>query len=321
MNFIHFIFILVVMVFGVSDDLKADVIGFGTSKPGSVNYTAGSILSQLLSEKTSYTARAIPHSGTATTIYTLNAGEVDFAVSNLLEAVLARQGESFYTQGKQTDISLVGTLFELPVAFFVRKDSGINSISDLKGAKVPAKYTSQPIFEILQEALLANGNLSYDDINIVPVSNGIQAADQFAANRLDTFFYSLSAGKVREIAASVGELKALPLDNSLSAMNRLKKYMPVAFASEVGPERNMPGINQQTYVMAYDYVILSSSKTTDDVVYQLTKQVYENEEFVRQKGGPLRGFQKNNMLKKWENIHYHPGAIKYYREIGIWPTQ
>jgi TRAP-type uncharacterized transport system substrate-binding protein len=83
----------------------------------------------------------------------------------------------------------------------------------------------------------------------------------------------------------------------------------------------MPGINQQTYVMAYDYVILSSSKTTDDVVYQLTKQVYENEEFVRQKGGPLRGFQKNNMLKKWENIHYHPGAIKYYREIGIWPTQ
>jgi TRAP transporter TAXI family solute receptor len=169
--------------------------------------------------------------------------------------------------------------------------------------------------------LLANGNLSYDDINIVPVSNGIQAADQFAANRLDTFFYSLSAGKVREIAASVGELRALPLDNSLSAMNRLKKHMPVAFSSDVGPERNMPGVNKKTYVMAYDYVILSSSKTPDDVVYQLTKLVYENDDLVRGKGGPLRGFQKNNMLKKWENINYHPGAIKYYREIGIWLDQ
>ncbi|MGK0297178.1 MAG: TRAP transporter TAXI family solute receptor [Gammaproteobacteria bacterium] len=321
MNFMHYLIILVVIILGISDELKADVIGFGTSKPGSVNYTAGSILSQLLSEKTSYTARAIPHSGTATTIYTLNAGEVDFAVSNLLEAVLARQGESFYTQGKQTDISLVGTLFELPVAFFVRKDSNFNSISDLKGARVPAKYTSQPIFEILQEALLANGNLGYEDINIVPVSNGIQAADQFAANRLDTFFYSLSAGKVREISASVGELRALPLDHAHSAMNRLKKYMPVAFASEVGPERNIPGISQKTYVMAYDYVILSSSKTSDDVVYQLTKLVYENENIVKEKGGPLRGFQKNNMLKKWDNINYHPGAIKYYREIGIWPAQ
>jgi len=301
---------------------NAQIIGFGSSKPGSVNYTAASVLSQLLSEHTDLIARTIPHSGTASTIYVLNKGEVHFAVSNLVEAVWASQGQDFFSsQGEQKDLRLVGTIFQLITGFMVREDSEIYTLSDLKGARVPARYNGQPIFETLQQALLANGNLSYSDVSLMPVSTGIHAADQFTANRLDTFFFGLGASKVREVDATVGGLRALPIDVSAEAMTRLRKYMPVAYATQARPEDNIPGVYQTINVMTYDNAILASTHTADDIVYHLTRTVYENGDQLRKMSPLLATFDEKTMARQWENINYHPGAIRFYKEIGLWPAE
>ena len=301
---------------------NAQIIGFGSSKPGSVNYTASAVLSQLLSEHTDLTARTIPHSGTASTIYVLNKGEVHFAVSNLVEAVWAYQGQDFFSsQGEQKDLRLVGTLFQLITGFLVREDSEIRTLSDLRGARVAARFSGQPIFETLQQALLANGNLSYSDVRLIPVSTGIHAADQFTANRLDTFYYSFSSSKVREVDASVGGLRGLPIDDSDEAMARLRKYMPVAYATMILAEDNIPGIYENMNVMAYDYAILASTHTADDIVYELTKTVYKYGDQLRKMAGALETFDEKTMAREWENIYFHPGAIRFYKEIGLWPAE
>ena len=311
----------IVLIFYVASKGNAEILGFGSSKPGSVNYTAASTLSQLLTEYTTLTTRTIPHSGTAATIYSLNVGEVDFAVANLLEVVLAHKGESFYTHGKQENLRLIGTLFQLVTGFMVREGSNIQAISDLRGVRVPGGYTGELIFEHLQQALLANANLAYSDVKLIPVSNGIQAAEQFSSNRLDTFYYSMSSGKVREVDVNVGGLRALPIDTSTEAMNRLRKYMPVAYATQISPESKIPGVHKTMDVMTYDYVILTSLLTEDDAVYELTKVVYEQGVKSGKMVGPLASFKREAMLKESDDIDYHPGAIRFYKEIGIWQPE
>ena len=74
-------------------------------------------------------------------------------------------------------------------------------------------------------------------------------------------------------------------------------------------------------VMTYDYVILTSLLTEDDAVYELTKVVYEQGVKSGKMVGPLASFKQEAMLKESNDIDYHPGAIRFYKEIGIWQPE
>jgi TRAP-type uncharacterized transport system substrate-binding protein len=59
----------------------------------------------------------------------------------------------------------------------------------------------------------------------------------------------------------------------------------------------------------------------DDVVYKLAKLLHNHKAELAANFGALNGFDPKRMNKDMGPVRFHPGAIKYYKEIGEWPPK
>ncbi|NQV54654.1 MAG: TAXI family TRAP transporter solute-binding subunit [Rhodospirillales bacterium] len=300
----------------------AQTIGIATSGPGSITHSSGSALAKLITQDTGMQARVQPHSGNSATVPAVNAGEVDFALANEFELQFATTGTGIYKGQKLTNLRVAGIMMPLRTTFFVQKDSPIKSIKDLKGKRVPGKWSAQKVIGFIANGYLANGGISYKDVKMVPVPNVVRGADDFSQGKADVFFFAVGSGKTRQAGAKVGGLRALPVDPSPEAMARFRKFLPVVYASELKPSKVNYGITEPTYVAAFDLTLITNNKMSEDAIYKIMKAIHGGKKKLFASFKPLgANFSPNRMAKKLPRIDYHPGAIKFYKEIGQWPPK
>ena len=149
-----------------------------------------------------------------------------------------------YKDKPQADLRVIAVFTPLYSEFFVKKDFPIKTIADLKGKRVPTDYVSQRVLDVLTRGTLANGNVTYAEIQKVPVPNVLGGADEFAQGKADTFMFALGSGKVSEVDAQVGGVRVLQIDPSPEAMARLRKIIPVAYATKVEPGKGHAGVER-----------------------------------------------------------------------------
>src|SRR3972149_4373637 len=82
-----------------------------------------------------------------------------------------------------------------------------------------------------------------------------------------------------------------------------------------------PGVLSDSYSLAYDALVFASLKTPDNIAYQTAKVMYENGKSMGEQFGPFRLFDTQTMAKDVSPVEYHPGAVKFYKEAGIWPAK
>jgi TRAP transporter TAXI family solute receptor len=298
----------------------AQMYGIGTGKQGFWTYSAGAAIAKVASDK-GMSLRLQPYGGTSAYVPAVNANEIEFGLANELETNYAVTGNVMYQGKPQPDVRIVAILSPLYSVLYVRKDSDIKSIADLKGKRVPTDFVSQRVLDVLVQGTLANAGLTYADIKKVPVPNVVGGANEFAEGKADTFMFALGAGAVAETDAKVGGVRVLPIDPSPEAMARLRKFIPVAYATKLEPRKGLVGVLEPTMVYAYDYLILANSKVADDAVYKLTKILHDNKDGLAEGFAALRGFNPKRMAKDTSPVQFHPGAIKFYQESGQWPPK
>lgn len=311
---------LMFMFAGTSTAAMAQTYGLGTGKQGFFTYSAGAAIAKVASDQ-GLQLRVQPYGGTSAYVPAVNANEVEFGLANELETAYAVKGEVIYKGKPQPDVRVVAILTPFYSVLFVRKDSDIKSIADLKGKRVPTDYISQRVLDLLVQGTLANGDVTYKDIQKVPVPNVLGGAEEFAQGRADTFDFALGAGAVAETDAKVSGVRALPIDPSPAAMARLRKFVPVAYPALVEPAKGRVGVLEPTYLMAYDYLVLTNKKAPEEAVYKLAKIMHDNKAALVAGFGSLSGFMPNRMAKDMGAVQFHQGAIKYYKEIGAWPPK
>jgi TRAP-type uncharacterized transport system substrate-binding protein len=81
------------------------------------------------------------------------------------------------------------------------------------------------------------------------------------------------------------------------------------------------GLSKPTKLVAFDMDLNSSTKVTDDVVYRVVKAIYENKKDLVAGFPPFGLLEPRNMAKPVEGIQFHSGAIKFYKEAGLWPPK
>jgi TRAP transporter TAXI family solute receptor len=299
---------------------SAQIYSLGTGKQGFFTYSAGAAIAKVAADG-GLNLRISPFGGTSAYVPGVNAGEQQFGLANELEAHYAVTGTVIDAGKPQPNLRVVAVLTPLYSEFFVAKNSPIKTIADLKGKRVPTGYASQRVLDELTKGTLANGGLSYTDVQPVPVPNVVGGADEFAKGKADVFMFALGSGKVSEVDAQVGGVRVLEIDHSKEAMDRLRKFIPVAYAIQVQPGKGRAGVDAPTWVYAYDYLVLANDKVADDVVYKLTKLMHDHKAELAANFGALGGFDPNRMSKDLGPVQFHPGAIKFYKEIGQWPPK
>lgn len=309
----------IAVIAAIATPATAQIYSLGTGKQGFFTYSAGAAIAKVAADG-GLNLRVKPFGGTSAYVPGVNAGEQQFGLANELETHYAVTGSVIYKDKPQPNLRVVAVLTPLYSEFFVAKNSAIKTIADLKGKRVPSGYASQRVLDVLTKGTLANGDLSYADVQQVPVPNVVGGADEFEQGKADVFMFALGAGKVAEVNSKV-PVRVLAIDHSKEAMDRLRKFIPVAYATQVMPGHGHAGVDGPTWVYAYDYLVLANDKVADDVVYKLTKLLHDHSKELAANFGALSGFDPKRMNKDMGPVQFHPGAIKYYKEIGEWPPK
>lgn len=300
---------------------SAQTVGMATSPAGSLYHTQGSAMAPILKDKGNIEVRIQPFSSPNIHLPAINAGQIEFGLANIYELYLAVQGEDFYKGKKNENLRLVTITGPLRSAIFVKKDSPAKKLADIKGMRMVWGFAQQNIIMPLIMAHFDAVGLTEKDITPVNVPTVVRGADDFAAGKADAFFFALGSAKVTEVDAAVGGIRAFPLPDGPATQAAFKKHFPPAYTQLVNPAPGLAGIAEPTPIMAYDAVMVTHAAAPDDVIYNMTKALHENAEAVAKSSPTLRGFSTGGMAKKTNLAEYHPGAIKYYKEKGLWPPK
>ena len=287
----------------------------GTAPPGGAFFVVGGALTEVLNEvggEHGWRITAEATSGSQENIRRLTSGELDFALSNAAITYHAVRGAEGWDQAYP--VQTVMTLAPNVALFIAPRASGITRIQDLRGKRVVIGPAGAG-FEFFVKPLLAAHGVSYDDF--MPL-NATQAAsvDMLADGSAAAVFIggAIPTASITQAAASQ-DIVFVPYEDE--AMARLVAEYPF-FDPATIPGGTYRG--QEADFRSLDtgsMHLITGSDADEQLVYDVTKALYENRELVVQKHAAGRAINPANVVRN-TGTDFHPGAIRYYREVGIW---
>jgi TRAP transporter TAXI family solute receptor len=295
---------------------QAQTVSVITTPSGSFTNSAGAAIAKVITEKSKI--RAILQAQAASAVIAVNAGTGEFGMGNSHDTTFYVTGTGEYEgQGPHRNIRNIGPLSIYRVALHVRADSSMKTIKDLKGKRVSGGFNAQKAIGRIIEAHLANAGLTYDDVQKVLAPNVSSSANDFIAGKTDVLFFALGSAAVKQAAATVGGLRVLAIDDTPEARERMEKVLPGSYVLNVKPGPNIEGVSEPTNIVAFDMQFFTNKDVPDAVVYTVTKVLHENKEALVQAFRPMSMFDPKNFAKPLKDVPFHPGAEKYYKEVGL----
>ena len=294
----------------------AATVGIGTTKGGATNLVAATI-AKVVTLKGHMQMRTQVMGGTQQYIPVVNAGEIPFGVSNLPQYWMARTGTGMSKGTKYDNLRLAATLMPFRVGPTVAVRSGIKTLDDLKGKRVPYGFKAAPLFGFIMEAFLADGGLTYTDVKKVPAVGLPQHWRMFKEDKIDVVISAAGTGAVKEMDATVpGGVRYISLDTSPAAVKRMLAIYPRSYISEVKPAKGLTGVLEPVQMLFYDYMVWGNKDVPNETMYDVVKTMYQNAQDLKETSPIWHPFNRENMAKD-QGTPYHPGAVKFYKEAGL----
>ena len=214
---------------------------------------------------------------TADYIPLVNAGEIEFGISNIVQLTHAVKGIEMSEGRPNENLRMVATLMPFRNAYIVRKDSDIKSVSDLAGKRVPV-FADRALGQYVTKGYFANADIELSSADGVAVPNFPRMWSSFAEGTADVAIVVVGAGNSREFDATFG-IRYLSFDNSAAAVERMREYLPQTYLQEM-PAGSVPGIDVPTNVNVFDYTLWAHKDVSDDMVYKAVKSLWKNEKMA-----------------------------------------
>ncbi|MGB0631831.1 MAG: TAXI family TRAP transporter solute-binding subunit [Alphaproteobacteria bacterium] len=306
---------VVAAVVSLTGAASAQIQGIATTKGGATAQVSTAI-AKVVSLKSPLQLRTQVMGGTQQYIPVVNAGEIAFGLSNLPQYTMAKTGTGLSAGTKHDNLRIVATMMVFRVGPIVGRNSGINKLSDLRGKRAPAGFKAAPLFNYVLGSMLANAGLSIDDTQKVPVIALRQHWNAFKQGKIDVMVGAVGTGVLKEINAAVkGGIKYLTLDPSDEAVKRTVAVYPGSYLKVVKPAKPFTGVLEPVHVLHFDYLFWTHKDAPNDLVYTVTKTMYENEKLLRE-SSPLWRSHSSKRMSKDQGFALHPAALKFYKEVG-----
>jgi len=302
-------------------------VNIATNPTGQGYNGAGTGIAEVIKSNSDMMVSIRPYTGPISWMYIFqNEQEVNQGFLSLPEAVWAYNGENVFDESDNVRALVKGN-FNVSGGYVVRQDSGIESLKDLKGKKVATEYPGNPIVSNILAADLNSVGLTYEDVEAVPISDPNAGLDALREGRVDAAFTGspLAAG-VLELHSN-NPIKALPYGDydasefenlPDSTLEELQEFIPGADLTvfEGGY------VEEETILIRYPTVLIGSSELlSEEEAYKTVKALWENHEELHSAHSWLKSWNPDTMFDPDIGVPYHDGAIKYFKEIGIWTDE
>lgn len=300
----------------VAGPVAAQTVGIGTTKTGATSQVTAAIAS-VASKFGGMQMRPAPMAGTQKYIPAVNNGSLEFGAANIMQTAWAVNGQVLSKGHPNPNIKVVSTLMVFRVGPLVGKKTKFQAVTDLKGARTPTGFKAAPLFNELINASLATKSMTVADTKSVPISALVPSWKALMAGKIDFAIGAYGSGFMKRIAQKLGGIRFISLDNSAAVQARIGKLLPGATIRTVKPNPKIPGVEVPTNLFHFDYMLFAGKHVSNDVVYRVTKSLYENKKALVAATPMWRSFSPKKMSKD-QGLVFHPGAAKFYKEKGTW---
>jgi hypothetical protein len=294
-----------------------------TNPQGTSFYASGAAIAKLMSDQ-GMPAIVRPTAGASSNVPSLDKGEIDFAILHTIDTGPAYEATGDYKDRTPAkNLRVVTVVFQVLFGIMVANDSPAKALKDIKGLRMPTEYTAQSAILPNVQAMLATAGLSLSDMKPYPVPNYVQGIRAFGEGKVDVTAVTPGIGPSREAAANLashGGVRMLPLPNTPQAEAAMKKLMPPMKFISLRPDPSMPEVKEPLTATATSVYLVTHKGMPDEVVYKTVKAIRERKDDYVAGAPTIRTFDPDHMAEA-NAAPYHPGAEKYFKEIGQWPPK
>jgi TRAP transporter TAXI family solute receptor len=293
-------------------------ITIGTGGITGVYYPTGGAIAKIVNKKRDVYGIRCTVESTGGSVFNVNAimsGDLQFGIVQSDRQFQAINGlAEWEDKGKQDDLRAVFSIHPESVTLVAAVDAGIKDIRDLKGKRAnignPGSGQRQNAIDALETVGL--------DYKTDLQAEGIKASESAGLlqdGRIDAFFYTVGhpSGSIKEATSGMRKVRFA----SITGIDTLLEKYPY-YAKSFIPIDLYPGAENEKNVDSFGVkaTFVTSAKVSDNVVYAITKEVFENFEEFKTLHPAYENLTKENMLEGL-SAPIHFGAMKYYKEAGL----
>jgi hypothetical protein len=298
---------------------KTTFITIGTGGITGVYYPTGGAIAKIVNKKKKeYGIRCTVEStgGSVFNVNAIMAGDLEFGVVQSDRQFQAIKGspDSEWAGNPQKDLRAVFSIHPESITLVAAVDADIKDITDLKGKRVNIGNPGSGQRQNSIDALTAVGIDYEKDLN----AEGIKASESAGLlqdGRIDAFFYTVGHpnGSIKEATSGKRKVRFA----SIVGVDKLLEKYPY-YAKAFIPVELYPGAVNEKDVQTFGVkaTFVTSAKVPDNVVYAITKEVFDNFEDFKKLHPAYQVLTKEGMLEGL-SAPIHPGAMKYYKEAGL----
>jgi uncharacterized protein len=302
---------------GVAHAQQQQFVTIGTGGVTGVYYAVGGAVCRLLNkDRKAHGIRCSVEStgGSAFNINTIKAGELDFGLSQSDVQYNALKGlAQFKEGGPYADLRAVYSVHPEPFTVLARKEANVKTFTDLKGKRVNVGNPGSGTRASMEELLSALG-WKMSDFSLASELRADEHGPALCDNKIDGFFYGVGhpSANIQDPTTSCG---AKLVSITGPAVDKLVASNPYYAKATIpgGMYSNNPDGTQTYGVLA---TMVTSAKTSDNVVYQLVKATFDNFEEFKKLHPAFANLKPEEMVKNGLSAPLHAGAEKFYKEKG-----
>jgi hypothetical protein len=286
-----------------------------------VYYPAGLAIAKMINSKRDVYGVRTAVELTSGSVFNANAvlaGYMEFGLVQSDVQYQAVNGQAKWKEkGPQKDLRAVFSIYHESVCLVAAVDAGIETILDLEGKRVNLGLPGSGGYQNAINALESMGLNPRADI--FPEKTGAPKAPQHLQdNRIDAFFCTVGhpSEMLKEAVSGSRKVHFVPITGS--GIDRLiadrvyytKTLLPVAKFYQGAKNTG----DVETFGVSA--TLCTSAIVPDRVVYVITKEVFDNFDHFRRQHPALGNLTKKGMLEGL-SAPLHPGALKYFKEVGL----
>ena len=290
----------------------------GTGAITGVYYPAGGAICRLLNRGRNEHGIRCSVESTGGSVSNLNAirnGGIEFGIVQSDWQYSAYNGSGFFAdQSPFKELRSVFSLYTETFTIAVSEKSGIKTLDDIVGKKINFGPLGSGMYATM-EVLMAAKGWNKDTFSSITYLQPSEQPSALCEDKIDVMIYAAgNPNGVLQEATQTCKVKLIPIDDkTISKLIDLNPYYVKA---------SIPGgmyANNQENVSTFGVKasLVTSNKMSDDVVYQITKAVFENFDNFKTLHPVFSSLKKDEMVNQGNSAPMHPGASKYFKEVKL----
>ena len=289
-------------------------INFPTASSTGVLYSVGAAIANLWDTEIDYVnASSQASGGGIDNLGLVTDGEAQVSIAISSNCYECLNGVGTFAGYAYEDLKVIGGLYFNPNHVVVSAKSGITDLASVKGKHFAVGVAGSSIGGECQNHFTSAGLKYPDDINREYINFG-DAVDMLQNGNLDGAWIMAGVPAAAVTQATTAGCKILEIGDDVIA--ELKKESPW-YAPFTIPAGTYPGQDKDVQTSAVKMVMFCRGDLDEQAVYDLTKTLWENIDKLGETQAPLKGLTPAAAVQDIANLPLHPGAERYYKEIGV----